>query len=145
MCDAVCAPVDMDFSGSIEEFFQKDEFASMYYLEKQRYSNLRMNYEMLLHYGFSVEKPYFMKSSHAKKKMINDAFNSDSDEEWKPHRKSVSKAWRPPYRSSALNNQRGDQCSEQTKCNTKKEHYNMINKPLSLTKNYNVMSNNYTY
>ena len=51
ICIQACAPVDMDFPGSIEEFFKKDEFASMCDLEKQSYSNLRMNYEMLLHSG----------------------------------------------------------------------------------------------
>ena len=41
----------MDLPESIEEFFSKEEFENMCDLEKLRFKNLRLNYEMMLRIG----------------------------------------------------------------------------------------------
>ena len=46
----------MNLPDEIEEFFSKEEFAEMSEYEKDRYKNIRVNYEMMI----AVGKPHYM-------------------------------------------------------------------------------------
>ncbi|CAG5119197.1 unnamed protein product, partial [Candidula unifasciata] len=75
---------------SISEFFKPEEFAKISEYEKQRFSNLRKNFEALRRAGFPATPPEFMlrnKSQKKRQKLVTPAVlesSEGSDSEWTP-------------------------------------------------------------
>ncbi|XP_070174800.1 histone-lysine N-methyltransferase PRDM9-like [Littorina saxatilis] len=95
----------IDFSNlnlpeSIAEFFSKEENEKMCDFDKLHFKNIRLNYEMMLHFGLPARKPDFMKPNRGMLKRKALESSSESDEDWRPRakRKKGPKPWSPPHR-----------------------------------------------
>ncbi|XP_076437962.1 histone-lysine N-methyltransferase PRDM7-like [Babylonia areolata] len=83
-------------------------------MEKLRFKNLRLNYEMMLQFGLPAVKPDFMKPRWGIPKQTADTFSDkESDEEWRPRpkRKRAPKPWRPPLRTPSATVTSASACS----------------------------------
>ncbi|KAK7092228.1 hypothetical protein V1264_008012 [Littorina saxatilis] len=82
---------------SIEEFFSKEQYETMCDLEKLRFKNMRLNYQMMLRYGLPAQKPDFMKPNWGISKRAVKSSDSESDDDWRPRAKRT-KPQCPPFR-----------------------------------------------
>ncbi|XP_056002200.1 histone-lysine N-methyltransferase PRDM9-like [Ostrea edulis] len=76
---------------SVKEFFSKTELAKLSDYEMLRYKNMRKNYEIMLAVGLPAVMPEFMRGPRSRIKRKPKKVESDSDEEWTPHRSSREK------------------------------------------------------
>ncbi|ESP03842.1 hypothetical protein LOTGIDRAFT_156439, partial [Lottia gigantea] len=77
----------------VDSFFTKKQLEEMSDYEKNRYKNLRENYEMMVLMGLPVKKPGFMTAKWKRKKSVEDSESEkESDEEWTPNKSSKKKA-----------------------------------------------------
>ncbi|XP_070174303.1 histone-lysine N-methyltransferase PRDM9-like [Littorina saxatilis] len=86
---------------SIEEFFSKEQYETMCDLEKLRFKNMRLNYQMMLRYGLPAQKPDFMKPNWGISKRAVKSSDSESDDDWRPRAKRT-KPQCPPFRPPKL-------------------------------------------
>ncbi|XP_013791986.1 probable histone-lysine N-methyltransferase PRDM7, partial [Limulus polyphemus] len=72
---------------TIQKYFTKKEWEEMCSYEKMRYTNIKLNYDMMCKLGLAPKTPDFMLPR--KRKVIDN--DTESDEEWTPQKERITR------------------------------------------------------